>query len=443
LADVKADPQPGLRRVLTLRTVVSNSAGITFATSSFVAAAQVAGYALGDGSWIAVLVAGLLVLLVAGSFAELNGMFPSAAAIRVYLQRGYQDRFALSVSFLYVFVVVVVLGAEAYVLSQALSALIPAVPPLVWVAALLVLTALLNLRGVAVAGRFQDVVTYAVVASIFVISFIAFAHAGRPWRPLGAGGFSGVVQAVAVGVFLFVGFEWVTPLAEEVAGERLIARGMYVAVALLTVAYAVLTVAMGHVLGRAELASPIPQILFAGRVAGAFGAWWLLAVSLGASATTFNAGFTAASRFLYATGREGVLPRWFARLDLRTLVPRNAIWALLALAVASTAAVYATRSFHALVDLGAATESAVYALVSIAVLRIRRRDPERRRPYVAPGVPWLQAFTAVVFALLTLAAALDGGPAVAALLALGWAAAYAYAALGVPRVKAAAARRRG
>lgn len=432
---------PELKRVLRLRTVVTNSAGITFATTSFIAAAQVAGYVAGDSAWIAVLVAGLLTFLVAASFAELNGLFPSAAALRVYLQRGFRDDLALTVSFLYVFVVIAVLGAEAYVLAQALHTEIPAIPPLIWIGLLLLLAAILNIRGIEIAGAFQDFLTIAVVASIFLFSYLAASQAGWKFPHLLApGGLDSVLQAAAVGVFLFVGFEWVTPLAEEVTQDRLIAQGMYLAVAILTAAYAVLTLTMGHLLTRAELASPVPQILFALKVLGHAGALWMLGVSLGASATTFNAGLTAASRFLYATAREGSLPKALARIDMRTFTPTLAIWILFAASLIASVLVYGTRSFHALVDLGAAMESIVYTLAPLAVLRLRKSAPERPRPYRAWGAPWVQWFTSAVFALLALAAAVDGGLAVPVLLLVGGAASYLYATRLAPQLRAAARR---
>jgi amino acid transporter len=444
---VAGGPQPAapgsLRRVLTLRTVVSNSAGLTFATTSFIAAAQVAQAVAGDAAWVAVLVAGVLAALVAQSFAELSGMMPSAAALRVYLQRGYREDLALAVAGLYMFVVVLVLAAEAYVLGQALHAQLPALPPPAWIALLLVVALVANWRGVEIAGRLQDVLTYLVVASILAFSVLAFARTG--WRlpaALHPGGLGAVAQGAAVGVFLFVGFEWVTPLAEEVTDEALVARGMLAAVGLLTLAYMAITTAMGHVLRPAELGGSTPQMAFATRVAGTLGGLWMVAVCLGASATTFNAGLTAASRFLYATAREGSAPAWLARVHPRYLTPHHALLALFAVTLAATAVVYVTGGFAAIVDLGAAMEAAVYALASVAVLRLRHREPGTPRPYRAPGAPAVQVLTAALFALLAVLSAVQGGWAAVALLGTGAIGAWWYARSVAPRWREAARRRR-
>ena len=110
-----------LKRVLTLRTVVATSAGLTLATSSFVAATQVAGYMAGDSAWLSILVSGALCLLAGACFSELNSVLPSAAGIRLYLGKAFGEKIALTFSILYMLVVMGVVGAESFVLSKTLN----------------------------------------------------------------------------------------------------------------------------------------------------------------------------------------------------------------------------------------------------------------------------------------------------------------------------------
>ena len=59
--------QPELKRGIGLRTVVSTSAGLTFASSTFLVVVQIACYLAGDSAWIAITIAGLLCLLAAAA----------------------------------------------------------------------------------------------------------------------------------------------------------------------------------------------------------------------------------------------------------------------------------------------------------------------------------------------------------------------------------------
>ncbi|MEW6448357.1 MAG: APC family permease [Bacillota bacterium] len=394
-----------LKRVLTLRTVVATSAGLTLASSCFVAAVQVAHYVAGDSAWLAVLVGGALCLLSAACFAELNGMYPSAAGLRLYLTRAFNERTALIVSLLYMAVVTGVIGTESFVLSHALTRAIPQVPPIAWILGLFVLATALNIRGVKIAGNFQDVITYGLVVSLLLLGIASFARFGfdltTPFFPGSAEGF---INAVAVGVFLYVGFEWATPLAEEVTHIRLISRGMLVAVGILSVTYAVFTVGMSHAVPKAVLdASPAPQMEFGARVFGVPGIYLMLAISLAASVTTFNAGLLSVSRFIYASAREAVLPHFFSRLSSRYFTPYVAIITVFLFGVAVTLAILLTGWYKVLVMMAATMEAVVYSLVGAAVFVLRYRQPEADRPYRAGRGQVIPVLTAVVFAGLAVA----------------------------------------
>ncbi|MEG3071486.1 MAG: amino acid permease [Candidatus Syntrophopropionicum ammoniitolerans] len=95
------------------------------------------------------------------------------------------------------------------------------------------------------AGVFQDLVTYTLIAILVGLGIFALYKTGFKLNaPLSPGGAVGIVNAVALGVFLFVGFEWVTPLVEEVTQTKQIYRGMMIALGILSVVYAVFTTAM-------------------------------------------------------------------------------------------------------------------------------------------------------------------------------------------------------
>ena len=171
-------------------------------------------------------------------------------------------------------VVTLVVGTEAYVLSHVLSAALPAISPPWWIFLMLTLATAVNFRGIKVAGAFQNVITYSVVASIVIMSVLALAHAHfHVPQPLHTGGVGPVFQAVGVAIFLFVGFEWVTPLADEVRSPTAIPTGMFIALGLLVLVYALVTTAMFAGLpGRRRAAllfgtlgarQPIPHVVFA------------------------------------------------------------------------------------------------------------------------------------------------------------------------------------
>ncbi len=391
-----------LKKVLTLPTVISTSAGITLATSCFVAAMQVASYMAGDSAWLAIVVAGSLTLLAALSFSELNGLLPSASGIRLYFTRAYGNSVSLTISIFYVFTMIAVVGTEAYVFAQVVKQVLPTVPPFLWALIMIGSVVFMNIRGVKIAGRFQDTITYGLIISLLIFAFLALIKNGfAVTQPLTVSSAGGLLNAVAVGVFLFIGFEWVTPLAEEVTQVKLVSKGMLIAIGILSIVYGVFTVAMTSTVPKAQLVgSPVPHIIFARKLLGSTGLIWMVILSFSASITTFNAGALGASRLIYATAREHALPAILNRLSVKHFTPWTAVTAVGVICLAVAAIVFATGHYLTLVDVGAGIVSLVYALAGLSTFRLRRKMADAERPFKIKGGALIPLATFVVFLLL-------------------------------------------
>jgi amino acid transporter len=400
--------EPQLKRSIGLRTVVSTSAGLTFASSTFLVVVQVACYLAGDSAWIAIAIAGALCALAAAAFSELNGMWPSVNGLRLYIHRAFGEKVSLIVALTYMTVVTFVVGTEAYVLSHVLTAAVPSIAPPWWIFLMLSVATGFNYRGLKAAGAFQDILTYSVVASIVIMSVLALAHTHfQIPRPVSPGGIGPIFQAVGVAIFLFVGFEWVTPLADEVKSPKAIPIGMFIALGLLVVSYSLITTAMfdggvGRVAlyGTGHTREAIPHIVFASTIFGPVGRWVMIVTSLCMSLTTFNAGLIGVSRFIYGMARDQVLPKGLANISFKYNTPDRATFLVYAIALAVSAIVYLTQRFVLLVNLAAATESFVYAFAAAAVVALRLKDGARNRPYKMWGGIVLPAITGLLFAIL-------------------------------------------
>jgi len=298
-------------------------------------------------------------------------------------------------------VVALVVGTEAYVLSNVLTDAFPLIPPPIWIFAMLTLATFANWRGTKIAGALQDVITYSVITSIVVFSVIGLSHAH--WSVptfTHPGSLATVASMVGFAIFLFVGFEWVTPLAEEVKEPRSIPYGMFIALGLLVVCYSLISTAMfagdHSALFGAPSRNPIPHVTFAKSILGNAGRIVMIVTSLCMSLTTFNAGLLSVSRFIYASAREHVLPKKLEHVS-RTLTPVNAIVTVYVLALAVSMFVCVTHQYIILVNVAAATESLIYAFAAACVFMLRRKEASTARPYRMWGGLWLPAVTAILF----------------------------------------------
>jgi amino acid transporter len=443
-----------LRRVLKFRTVVSTSTGLAYAAISLLSCIQLASsLGSGDSGWIAILIAGALAVLAALCFSELNALYPTAAAVRLYMKEAFNDNFSLVVTFGYMLTIVSIIAADSYIVGSAITYAfhLPGWASLIWILVLLGLAMGANLRGIKIAGLLQDITTYSLLAFIIVISLISLAQHGFQLRsPLEAFGEPGnLVTAVAIGVFIFSGFEWVTPLSEEINDIRLIPRGMFLSLGLLAISYALFTVAASHVLNVQNPAiynSPVPQMLLAQASLGQIGIWLMLLATLFTAVMTFNGGFATASRFLYAAAREDVLPPAFARISIAYAVPYIAVIALAVGSAILAVIIYLTNLFNAVILVGAVLEGMIYAIAGICVLRLRKLRPDVPRSFRIRGGVLFPVLSIVIFGLLAILAALGLGspimpglPLLVTVVLMGLSALYVF--LYVPRLRAAAAAR--
>ena len=436
---------PTLRRVLRFRTIVSTSTGLAYAAISLLACVQVATYMAGDSAWIALLIAGALALLAALCFSELNALYPSAAAIRQYLRAAFNEKTSLTISFAYVLTIVAVIAADSYVVGSAVSFVFPQTPAILWILLILALAAGANLFGIRIAGLLQDITTYGLLVSLAIISLLALSrHGFTLHQPLaGLGNPGNLLNAVAVGVFVFSAFEWVTPLSEEMTDTRLIPRGMFIALGLLFISYALFTLAATNLVGiRALKDSPVPQMLLGRATMGQAGVIWMLVATLLTGVMTFNGGFATASRFLYAAAREATLPPIFVRLSIARAVPWVTVLALAISSAVVAVVIDITREFTILILIGAVLEALIYAAAGLCVIQLRRRQPDSPRSFRIPLGWTIPLLTIIIFTLLGIAAAVPPNPLPLLITGIIFIVSFFYVQTVVPRLKAAEEARR-
>ncbi len=396
-----------LKKVLKLRTVTSASAGMALATSCYIAGFQIATMLVGELAWISVLIAGALCFLSAMCFSELTSQYPTAAGIKLFIQKAFNEKIAIIIGTFYVLLGISMVGAESYLLSSVMYNALPIIGPLVdklfWMIFFIVFVAAINYRGVQLTGFVQDVMTYVMIAFLIIASLYSIFKYGVDIKPALASPkftLANIINAAGVGVFLFVGFEWVTPLAEETTDYRLIGKGMFIAIGLLTLTYALFTVGMWISLTPAQRlsGSPIPHILFGGNLFGKVGIALFMLMSILASTTSFNSGLLNTSRFAYAMSRDNVLPAAFSKLHPDYATPWVSILGLMVFALLVSLLILFTGKYLFIIVMAAALECFIYVVMAICVIKLRRSMPDNPRDFKVPGGYVIPIITIIVFA---------------------------------------------
>ena len=206
------------------------------------------------------------------------------------------------------------------------------------------------------------------------------------WTPFAPNGFAGVSSAAAIIFFAYIGFDAVSTAAEETRDpQRDMPIAMLASLVVCTVIYVLVAIVLTGMVHWSQLATAEP-------LAYAFSArglnWTAGIISAGAvfATTSVLVVFQLGQpRIFFSMARDGLLPPWAARVHPRYRTP-HITTILTGIFVAVFAAIANINEVVELTNIGTLF---AFVLVAVGVLVLRRTDPDRRRPFRTPFVPWV------------------------------------------------------
>ena len=247
---------------------------------------------------------------------------------------------------------------------------------------------LLLIRGASESAKVNAimvVIKLTVLAMFIVIAFTAFdSNNFADFAPFG---FGGVSVAAGTIFFSFIGLDAVSTAGDEVKDPqktmpRALMAALFIVIAfyVLVAAAAVGTQPWQEFEGQSE--AGLSKILE--NVTGT--PVWATILAVGAVISIFSVTLVTLygqTRILFAMGRDGMLPRMFARVSPRTQTPvQNTI--IVSIVVAILAAIVPLDYLIDVVSIGTLT---AFVVVSLGVIILRRREPDLPRGFKVPGYP--------------------------------------------------------
>lgn len=252
---------------------------------------------------------------------------------------------------------------------------------------IVMLITLLLLRPVKESARANLVLVIAKISIIILFLAVAFPAVKTtnltPFAPFGA---TGILTGAALIFFSFIGFDTVSTAAEETRDpQRDLPRGILFSLAICTVLYVLLGVALTGVVSYTQLnvGDPLAKVL---SIAGHPGI--ALVMNLGGILATVSVLLVfqlGTSRIFLNLARDGLIPRWFIRIHPKFRTPTR-ITIASGLFVGLFAALLPINILVQLTNVGTLF---AFAVVLGAVLYLRKHEPGLARPFRMPGHPWL------------------------------------------------------
>jgi len=254
---------------------------------------------------------------------------------------------------------------------------------------IVILLAAVNARGTRESGFFQTVLVAGLLAlSAYFIVHGSFSVETAKFLPAATHGLAPILATTGLVFVSYAGLTKVTSVSEEVTDpEKTIPRGMFLSLAVATAIYVLgVSVVVGVVPREALEDDRTPLATAAAIFAGRAGVWVMVAAGCLAFVTTANAGILSASRYLYAMGRDKVVPEAFARLGRR-----GTPLAGIALSTAVVIAVVVFLDFEGIAKLASSLMLMDFALVNLCVIVMRESRVGSYDPgFRSPLYPWLQ-----------------------------------------------------
>lgn len=246
-------------------------------------------------------------------------------------------------------------------------------------------------RGIRESAETNNVMVLLKIAAILAFVFVGmrFIHPAN-YHPFVPEGWSGVLTGGSIIFFTYIGFDSVSTAAEEARNpQRDIPIGIIATLVVCTILYiAVAVVLTGLVPWHSLIDDAAPVVnsmsMLAGTTRSALLHWTELAVLFGAmmgmisSLLVFQLG---QARVWFSMSRDGLLPKIFGRVHPRFRTPAVATW-IAGILVGIPGGILDIGTLSDLSNIGTLF---AFVLVSLGVIILRYKQPDRRRGFRAPG----------------------------------------------------------
>lgn len=398
-SEVTVSGTPRLVRSLTLTHAVLYGLGVTIGAGIYVLVGIAAGRS-GMHAPLAFIGAAVVMAFSAASFAELGTRMPVSASEAAYVQAAFRlDRLSLVVGLL-VIAAAIVSAATISVGSAGYVAVFMHVPAPWIISGVILAMGIVACLATVQSVTFAGIMTLIEVGGLVLIIVAGLGHGTdvfirlpEIWPSAGdTQAWVGVAGTSLVAVFAFIGFEHLVNVAEEMKNpSRTLPRALFLTLVLTALIYALVVWIAVTAVPPEELAqSSAPLALVFERLTG-------LPLAIVATLNGVIVHMIMIGRVIYGLADQGNLPKELTRLNGVTHTPLLAtgigVFLILTLALAVPLA--------GLADLTSRFTLAIFAIVNLALIRIKtRNDAPPLGAFICPR--WVP-FAGLVSSLLLLA----------------------------------------
>ena len=400
--------------------MVSTGVGLIVATSCLMSLGQGAG-ALGVGFILSMIFACAINICTAMSMAELNALMPNlTGGLAQYTLAGIGP-FVTIVTMVggYIVCQSIAGSVECAMFGNAINSVFhTGIPSSVFCILLLLVLIAANLTGIDMFSKIQNLVVYGLILSLVLMGLLGILGLGtgalveQPAYP--GERFPNVFSQLGLAFFLFIGSEFVIPIAVNVKNARRnIPLGMALSLMIILVMQILVALGMGRYCSWSDLRdSTSPHILYGASLLGYAGSLWMIVVSVFAVISTVNSAISFLSYMCAGMAKLSLMPEIFMKRNRHGAyyVGVLMIGCIMILVNATGLSTSSLLSF--MITLAIVFWMVSYVIANMNVLIFRRKWPKAPRTFRVPLGPVIPLLGIVgnIFMIWHI----DGDPAVRA-----------------------------
>lgn len=387
------DSKVNLKPSLGLFDATAISVGAIIGGGVFVVTGIAAGYA-GSALVVSMLMASLIALLTALSFAELTAWQPREGSIYEYAYQLISPFAGFLTGWMWILSNTFAGAAVSLGFAYYFTALYPALPANFVAASLCVAFTVLNFFGIRQSAFLNNFLVTAklLILAFFIIFGLAHVNSANfaPFNPFD----TGVLYGAFFIFFAYGGFARVAVVSEEVKdAKRNVPRAILLSLAISTIVYILVGIVAVGLIGAEQLSSSNSPLTQAISITENPAAVYLLSAGgMLATASVLLTSILGVSRMTYAMAKRKDLPRTLSRLHQKHNTPYYSILIIGAI----TALLVLFTDLSKVVTISVFAMLFYYTLANVSALRLERK--ERVYPRFIPFLGTITCLSLLVLA---------------------------------------------
>ena len=321
--------------------------------------------------------------------AELGSAIPEEGGFYKWVQRGLGEFWGFQSGWWYTLSILVDSAVYVVLAVGYFSNFIEILPLMQWLVSLglILIFTFINIKGIEVVGITSTIFSVAILIPFLISTIVGFVHwqwnPVVPFIPEGETAFGSIGVGLAIGMWMYSGYEAMSTMAGEIRNpQKIIPKALLVAIPFIIAVYILPTISGIAAVGDWESWSTEGGIDFvsvgAQLLGPAFGVIFLITAIL-SNIALYNGYLASGSRIPFAMAEDNLLPKFIGRIHPKFGTP---VAAILIMAIVNV--VLCIGTFENLVVIDVFMLMFAYILIFISAIVLRIKEPDMERPYKVP-----------------------------------------------------------